>query len=72
MFSLLVVISSIAPVAAALAGGGLLLLTGWQGVFVVLCLLGLTLRDAPAWLFLLTLLPTVSSASMVVPGATAP
>nr|WP_240974240.1 multidrug effflux MFS transporter [Nonomuraea sp. FMUSA5-5] len=48
VFSLLAVISSIAPVVAPLAGGGLLLVTSWQGVFVVLCLLGFALLIASA------------------------
>ncbi|WP_146060253.1 multidrug effflux MFS transporter [Amycolatopsis sp. CA-128772] len=48
VFSLLAVISSVAPVVAPLAGGGLLLVTGWQGVFVVLCLLGFALLAGSA------------------------
>ncbi|NVN99962.1 MAG: multidrug effflux MFS transporter [Geobacteraceae bacterium] len=41
MFSLLILIMGVAPILAPIAGGQLLLITGWRGIFVFLGLFGL-------------------------------
>jgi len=41
MFSLLMLVMGLAPILAPLAGGQLLLLAGWRGIFVFLALFGL-------------------------------
>lgn len=42
MFSLLMLVMGLAPILAPLAGGQILLLAGWRGIFAVLALFGLT------------------------------
>ncbi len=46
VFSTLVMITSVAPVLAPLAGGQLLLVTSWQGIFVALSVIGVALLVA--------------------------
>jgi len=51
MLSLLMLVMGASPLLAPLAGGQLLLLTGWRGIFVVLAVFGLfTLYGTLAWL----------------------
>lgn len=51
MLSLLILVMGVAPILAPVAGGQLLLLTGWRGIFVFLGIFGiLSLWGAAAWL----------------------
>jgi MFS transporter, DHA1 family, multidrug resistance protein len=56
MFSLLMLVMGAAPILAPLAGGQLLLVTGWRGIFGFLGIFGM-LSLASAWLFLPESLP---------------
>ncbi|KIL50962.1 MFS transporter [Jeotgalibacillus campisalis] len=44
-FSLLMLISNLAPILAPIAGSGVLLFTNWQGVFILLAVIGLVLAS---------------------------
>jgi len=51
MLSLLMLVMGVSPILAPLAGGQLLLFTGWRGIFAVLAVFGLfTLYGTLAWL----------------------
>ncbi|ULL18603.1 MFS transporter [Paenibacillus sp. H1-7] len=55
-FTLLMLVNGVAPIFAPIAGGQLLRITAWPGVFVVLCLFGV-LMLAAVWLALPETLP---------------
>jgi MFS transporter, DHA1 family, multidrug resistance protein len=57
MFSLLMLVMGAAPILAPIAGGQLLLVTGWRGIFGFLGIFG-ALSLAAAWLFLPESLPS--------------
>jgi len=57
MFATLVMLSSIAPIFAPLIGGGVLALTSWRGIFIILTTIG-ALLIALAWLRVPETLPT--------------
>jgi DHA1 family bicyclomycin/chloramphenicol resistance-like MFS transporter len=57
VFSLLMLVVGIAPVAAPVLGGQLLHLMPWRGLFLVLCLIGCALLAAAAWAIRDTLPP---------------
>lgn len=48
-FSLLMLVSNVAPLVAPIAGSGVIAFTAWTGVFVALALLGLFLTTVTAW-----------------------
>jgi DHA1 family bicyclomycin/chloramphenicol resistance-like MFS transporter len=57
VFSLLMLVTGIAPVAAPVLGGQLLHLMPWRGLFLTLCLIGCALLAAAAWAIRDTLPP---------------
>lgn len=67
-FSLLMIVNGLGPILAPVIGGQLLLFTSWQGVFIILCAVGL-LFSALIMLRLPETLPRESRSSSGLSGA---